>query len=449
MRSLLFALPFIALTFFCWGIYGPVLHEGQHEMGVGSRPSSLGPFMCVGIAYFVIAVVVPMLWLKLRGEAGKWTLTGAIWSFAAGAAGALGALGIILAFKFRGDPIYVMPLVFGSAPVVNTFVTMFMGKTFREANVIFFAGVIVVASGAAGVMWFKPVAKNFKVEGGKNDGPITVTVTEVVHEPRVTAGSGAAGETTASAAVTKTTVWKAANLKELETDKKLAPALALYRKSLPLTFEQFGMIVASIALTALSWGSYGPVLHKGQMKMAGSRLRPFLCVGLAYFLIAVLVPLPLQKIFSEQVHWNFSGVAWSLAGGAAGAIGALGIILAFNFGGKPIFVMPLVFGGAPVVNTLVTTWHEGTIGSIEPPFFAALMLVIGGAMTVLIFAPKPKGGHGHKPASDSNKPVAKAKPDRQPPAQTSQNSEKRPYETYVPTDPILDTFDEKKSEDRE
>jgi hypothetical protein len=70
-------------------------------------------------------------------------------------------------------------------------------------------------------------------------------------------------------------------------------------------------------------------------------------VGLAYFVIAVLAPLPLMQLFVEAGTWTFRGVAWSLAGGAAGALGALGIIMAFNFGGKPIYVMPLVFGGAP------------------------------------------------------------------------------------------------------
>ena len=76
---------------------------------------------------------------------------------------------------------------------------------------------------------------------------------------------------------------------------------------------------------------------------------PFLCVGLAYFVIAVIVPLGALATWTEQGSWTFTGVVWSLAAGAAGAIGALGIILAFNFGGKPIYVMPLVFGGAPVV----------------------------------------------------------------------------------------------------
>lgn len=371
MRALLLVLPFVALTFCSWGIYGPVLHEGQHDMGVPLQPSSLRPFICVGVAYFLIAVVVPVAWLWSKGETGHWTFTGTVWSFAAGMAGAVGALGIILAFKFRGSPVFVMPLVFGLAPVVNTFVTMFMTKTFRQANVVFFAGVIVVAIGAAGVMWFKPSAKNIAVETN-SDGSISVELTEIHGE------------------ATKTTQWKAASLEELETNEELAKAHKLYLKKQPITFRQFLLVIASIAMTALCWGSYGPVLHKGQMKMAGSRLRPFLCVGLAYFLVAVIAPVPLLAAFDEPGGWTTTGVIWSLAAGAAGAVGALGIILAFNFGGKPIFVMPLVFGGAPVVNTLTTVWHEGTGRSITAPFYASLMLVIGGAVTVLIFSPKPK-----------------------------------------------------------
>jgi hypothetical protein len=168
------------------------------------------------------------------------------------------------------------------------------------------------------------------------------------------------------------------------------------------------MVPLFIGLTALCWGSYGPVLHKGQAKMSGSRMRPFLCVGLAYFAIAVLVPLPLLQAFQEGGGWNASGVIWSLAGGAAGAIGALGIIMAFNFGGKPIYVMPLVFGCAPVVNTFTTVWHEGTYGELSSLFCASLMLVIGGAVSVLIFAPR-----GGKPAGAAEpKGPSKASPER-------------------------------------
>ena len=40
---------------------------------------------------------------------------------------------------------------------------------------------------------------------------------------------------------------------------------------------------------ALSWGLYGPTLHEGQVKL-GNPFRALLCVGIAYFLIGVLVP---------------------------------------------------------------------------------------------------------------------------------------------------------------
>jgi hypothetical protein len=317
---------FTLLTALCWGVYGPVLHNGQHDMGVeidGKHVDSLlRPFICVGLAYFLIAVLVPLSLLKSRGEVGAWTVTGTIWSLVAGAAGALGALGIILAFGFGGNPVYVMPLVFGGAPVVNTFTTMYLTKTTKQAGPMFFAGLILVIAGAVAVLFFKPPAP-----GGKKE------------------------------------------LFEME-------------------FLDMAMVIGSIVLTMFSWGVYGPVLHKGQMAMQGSRLRPLTCVGLAYFLIAVLVPAALLLGWKEPGEFTFSGSLWSLAGGAAGAIGALGIIMAFTFGGKPIYVMPLVFGLAPVINTFTSLITKGNWDKVGVPFYAGLIIVIAGAVTVLLFAPK-------------------------------------------------------------
>ncbi len=392
MRSFLHVLPFIALTVFCWGNYGPLMHEGQLGMG----KSSFRPFVCVGLAYFLIAVVVPALLLRARGEKGNWTMSGTIWSLVAGAVGAVGALGIILAFKFRGDPVYVMPLVFGCAPVVNTFVSMLMTRTYKEANAIFYGGVVVVALGAAAVMFFKPS-----------------TVNVLIEPPN--AGPGVEGSVTVTQINTKDaskTVWTAASLEELQTDPKYASAYKLFLRKKGPSPWQFLLVLGSIAMTALCWGSYGVVLHHGQTLMHGSRLRPFLCVGLAYFLIAVVVPLALLGTLGEPGQWapdgNLSGILWSLGAGAAGAIGALGIIMAFNFGGKPIYVMPLVFGCAPVVNTFTTLIHEGTFGQIGVMFYGSLLLVILGAVTVLIFAPRPHGkpGAGHaggKPAAGTDR----------------------------------------------
>ena len=51
------------------------------------------------------------------------------------------------------------------------------------------------------------------------------------------------------------------------------------------------LIFAGISLTVLCWGSYGPVLHKGQAGLDHDRFKPLICVGLAYLLVAILVPM--------------------------------------------------------------------------------------------------------------------------------------------------------------
>jgi hypothetical protein len=125
--------------------------------------------------------------------------------------------------------------------------------------------------------------------------------------------------------------------------------------------------------------------------MHHSRLRPLLCVGLAYFLIAVIVPYFFLGELGEASTYRSLGTLWSMAGGAFGAIGALGIIMAFNFGGRPVFVMPLVFGGAPVINTLVAAIAQRQLGNIGGLFLAGLILVIAGSAIVLVLAPRGEG----------------------------------------------------------
>jgi hypothetical protein len=138
-----------------------------------------------------------------------------------------------------------------------------------------------------------------------------------------------------------------------------------------------------------------------------------LCVGLAYFALAVIIPFLILAVSPEASEFNVRGTLWSTAAGTAGALGALGIIMAFNFGGKPVFVMPLVYGGAPVVATLVSTALAGLWGLIGPMFLAGLILVIAGAVMVLVFAPK-----GHAPAvaveSEPGRPAPGAPDDPKP-----------------------------------
>jgi hypothetical protein len=82
----------------------------------------------------------------------------------------------------------------------------------------------------------------------------------------------------------------------------------------------------------------------------------------------------------------------------------LGIIMAFNFGGKPIYVMPLVFGGAPVVNTFTTIVSEGTFGAVRLQFYISLLVAVAGAVTVLVFAPRPARKESHATGPSSFEP---------------------------------------------
>ena len=392
MRNFTF-LIFVVIAFCCWGTYGPTLHIGQAAMGTEGKLSSLRPFMCVGIAYFLIAVIFPVLMLVFAGEKGNWSVAGFGWSFIAGAVGALGALGITMAFKFQGKPVYVMPLVFGCAPIVNTLVTMAMTKTFRQANILFFIGILIVAIGAAGVLTFKPTSP----KKASSDSAVVSARTLVSYWPQ----EAAVGSTERSGPGPSETATASSTLPEKSNAAPVVPGANSPRTSpsenktsLVTTASNTMLVALSVFVTAVCWGAYGPVLHRGQAKMNGSRLRPFLCVGLAYFAIAVVAPYFLLPYFPESgewltpTGWISAGVWWSMAAGAVGAIGALGIIYAFNFGGKPIFVMPLVFGFAPVVNTLVETTSKGLLSEVQPLFYGSLALVITGAVMVLVFAPK-------------------------------------------------------------
>jgi hypothetical protein len=332
MVRVLGMLAAIALTAFCWGVYGPVLHFGREAMH-----SPLRPFVCVGAAYFLIAVLIPLLLLARGGERGDWTTRGVVWSLLAGTAGALGALGVILALHFGGKPIYVMPLVFGGAPVVNTLLTATMNSAYDQLKAPFLAGLLLVVTGAVTVLVFKPQ-------------PVAHPVAPAAVETASEAGAAA------------------------------TPAARA---------ESFVAVLLSAALAMFSWGAYGPVLHRGQAAMGGSRLRPLLCIGVAYFLIAVLVPLALLGPLGDAGNWSLTGSAWSLGAGSLGALGALGTILAFACGGKPFTVMPVVFGVAPVLNTLATITLAHTPLSAVSPFFLAGMLVVAvGAATVLAFGPR-------------------------------------------------------------
>ena len=150
------------------------------------------------------------------------------------------------------------------------------------------------------------------------------------------------------------------------------------------------MIWAIFAITAaLSWGVYGAMLHQGQTQL-GNPLRAMLCVGVAYFLIGVLWPIGGLAAAGQLnlAGFNATGTITATAAGALGAIGAGCIIWAFKNGGLPNYVMPLVFGGAPVINTLVTMILHPPKQQVNPLLYVGFVLMVLGASFVLYFKPK-------------------------------------------------------------
>lgn len=167
-------------------------------------------------------------------------------------------------------------------------------------------------------------------------------------------------------------------------------------------------------LTVLAWGVYGVILHKGRGYMPmGSEtphagLKAFLFVCIAYAIIGIVAAILLQMRGS---NWSFTkaGVNWSFVAGVAGAVGAFTLILALGAaaqiykGAAAAAVMPIVFAGAPVINTITAmALHppEGGYKSLPVPFILGCIMAALGAFLVAKYAPSNTGG--------APKPVAAA-----------------------------------------
>ena len=158
-------------------------------------------------------------------------------------------------------------------------------------------------------------------------------------------------------------------------------------------------------LTVFSWGIYGVILHKarGEMPMGSeaphASLKAFLFVCIAYAIIGVVAAVVIKMRGSD---WSLTGggVTWSLVAGIAGASGAFALVLSLGKA-SPIFaaaaaaaVMPIVFAGAPLVNTVTAmALHPPKDGlkSLPPLFIVGCLLAAGGAFLVAKYAPSNTG----------------------------------------------------------
>jgi len=130
-----------------------MLHQGQSQLG-----NPLKALLCVGIAYFLIGVIVPVAALSAQGSLSNFNTTGLITATVAGALGAAGAACIIWSFRTGGLPVYVMPLVFGGAPIINVLLTMVLHPPKSAINPMLYVGFLLASAGAALVLYFRPTS---------------------------------------------------------------------------------------------------------------------------------------------------------------------------------------------------------------------------------------------------------------------------------------------------
>ena len=159
--------------------------------------------------------------------------------------------------------------------------------------------------------------------------------------------------------------------------------------------SKFGVVALFVLGAALSWGLYDPSVHVAASQLK-SNLRAFLFVGVAYFLVAVLIPAAFIFIAKYdptakgQPNFDVVPSSWGLFAGILGAAGALCVIFAVTAAGKggALYVAPLVFAGAPIINTIATILYFHPVKTMPDwRFFLGLGLAAAGAAMVMLFQP--------------------------------------------------------------
>lgn len=206
----------------------------------------------------------------------------------------------------------------------------------------------------------------------------------------------------------------------------------------------------------LAWGTYVPIVFFGGQMLTGDlrtaplggRLASILCVGIAYFVLAVVIPLALMMTRSDaKPDWKPVGLIFSGLAGVAGAVGAICVIFASKAAtdaaklegltGSDIakyrmYIAPMIFCLAPIINTLLSTvWHPNKDGwanfHLEIPSWK-MWLGIGftAVGTFLVLFSKEEAEKEKLKSAAAPKPPAQTAPDSPTPLPNPVPSEHKP-----------------------
>jgi hypothetical protein len=166
-------------------------------------------------------------------------------------------------------------------------------------------------------------------------------------------------------------------------------------------------------LTAIFWGTYGPVLAESRTLLK-SPFKPYLMIGIAYLVWGIGGGILGMLYKEDDFSFSGAGVRWGLIAGSLGAFGALTLTLAM-FSSKPPLphiVMPIVFGGAVTVSALVAYWRESGHVQVNPLMWVGIAGIVICAAMVAYFTP-----HTPPPSAPAKTAAASAgNPSHVPPA---------------------------------
>jgi uncharacterized membrane protein len=172
-------LVYSLLAGLCWGTYVPLVQQG-----IAGLKNALASFLCVGVAYFLIAVLYPA-GTFVTGQRPQWNVYGVTFATLAGVAGALGALFVIYANKSAGQAaqlarensetivdyrLFIGPIIFAMAPLLNTLISLFWHPSAPDENPLvfglrhlpgwkFFLGIVLTGAGTFLVLYSKEEAE--------------------------------------------------------------------------------------------------------------------------------------------------------------------------------------------------------------------------------------------------------------------------------------------------
>ena len=163
------------------------------------------------------------------------------------------------------------------------------------------------------------------------------------------------------------------------------------------------LAVACALGVALCWGMYGPTLsHARAPKGEWGPFKPYLFIGIAYLVIAVIGGAMMMKLAFND-NFNYSGtyapaMKYGFLAGCLGALGALFLTFALTkAGGKPAYVMPIVFGGAVSVNAVAAFLSLKQGETASPLMWVGMAFVAVGIIMTAGNTP-----HGHPPAKTTS-----------------------------------------------